>query len=476
VGVSIDPLNFDVRHLFSDLKVSLKDSQIADAHKDSIISGLNIPKDTNIQKGLTREAGVALFNGEEGVAKTLILHIADPKNAKALLDKISENQTSEEKKYKGFTIVTLRAKDDPTKAISYLYTHQYVFLTEGSTGSFTLADIIHKDQPALTANEAYRKLVSKSRATAAARIFIDSSRISQLEGVVNIPSSLKSFLSLMDNESMYLSVYEKSGALAYDLIFPRDTTKKDEMKSLVLMPQLTTKTLATLEGPNFQSDWKDFETALVNSEPLLAFYFSNIQKRLNDSFSFDFQNDFLKYFQKGYALNIDSSVSRSKNTGKPFQNVSLVLELKDVNAFRDAEPGLSEKIKSILSSQFQNQPVALTQEDYAGLTLNVFSGDGMPVNIYYIVHDNKLFVSTNKSFFDNINDPTQGSVSGLASYKALSVIKTGTPLHSIFVNFAAAPEDLIPKSIQVISDGMLVRDTQKGDNAVVTGLIHFIAK
>lgn len=471
-ALSVDPLNADVRHLALDLKGTNTNVDISRITNYMGLGSLKFPENSEIQKHISREVGFAVFNSEEGLSRVAILHMSNPKDAESLLEALSTDQNREQKDYKGFHIFTLRDKQDASKVFSYLYTKHYVFISTGSTAGFALADVIHKDAVSLASQEGYKRLASTSRSRALGRVFIDSSKIGQLQALFGFSTKLEWSSLLLDNGPAYVSFYEKKGTLAYDMNFKQKNESSNDFSKPTLTQALPKTTFASLEGRNFSEDWQNVETMLTNSEPLLAFYFSNMKKRLNDSFAFDLQNNFLKYFTKDYVVALDQDTSRSKNTGKPFQNVGLVLTANNTKQFSDALPDIENKVKQILSSQFQNQPVSVTDEEYAGLTLRVFSGDGMPVNIYYVVKGDSLYVSTAKSFFDNIQNPEQGSLGATDAFKKLTNIG-GHGYHMVYANLASeVDEDLVPKDAESFSSGMLVRDAQKGDNAVITGFIH----
>lgn len=475
-ALSINPLNPEVRSLFNDLQTSSQNLDTASIVKEVDVASQDIFQNIDAKKAITQEVGFAVFNSDDGMSKALVLHVANPKDAQTMLENLLREQNLEQKSYKGSNIFIIRDKTDTTKVLSYLYSHEYVFIGTGATATFSIADVIHGDQPSLKIGDGYKRLVAASRSHALGRLYVDSSKISQLQGLVTLPSIILRSSTFLDNEPLYVSLYEKQGSLAYDLMYRRDYQKITELSGIPLSQKLPETTFATFEGKNFSQDWNDLKDVLTNSEPLLAFYFSNIQKRLQDSFQFNFESDFLKYFQDSYVVALDQTTSRSKNTGKPFQNIGIVLSLKSKDSFLEAEPDLEAKVKNILSSQFQNQSVNLSNEEYAGLTLKVFSGDGMPVNVYYVVHEGALYVSTSKTFFDNIKNTDQGSLADLSAFKKLSNIKDSNVLHVMYFNASKAGLDLVPESIQKIADGMLVRDSQKGDNAVITGYIHFLAK
>lgn len=476
-SISLDPLNVEFDKFISDLNASGKDFDTSFLESVSPIKAFMPLSEAHITDTVDREAAFALYSGDDGIARTLILHVSDSSKAQKLLENISHDKNLEQKEYKGENIFTVRDKNDATKAFSYMYVQKYVFLSSSVTSPFTLIDVMHKDQPSLSHKTDYKKLASKSRTMSLGSMYIDAPKISGLAGVTPLLDSITPYISLAQDQSMFVSLYEKAGTLAFDALYPRADMNNEEFRDPKLLPYLTKTTLVAIEGKNFSQDWNDLETNLKNSQPLLAFYFSNIKKRLSDSFEFDLNNDFVSFFKNPYVIAVDGSTSRSKNTGKPFQNMAIVLELTNPSAFNEAQPKLEEKVKKILSSQFQNQPVSLTQEGYAGLTLNVLSGDGMPVNVYYIVKDGKLMISTNKSFFDNtVLANGQGSLSQLTSYQKLVSVSRSNSKHLIFINKDDESQDLFPEKLRGFMDAVLVRDTQKGDNAVITGYIHLVAK
>lgn len=476
-SISLDPLNVEFDKFISDLNASGKDFDTSFLESVSPIKAFMPLSEARIAETVDREAAFALYSGDDGIARTLILHVSDSSKAQKLLENLSRDKNLEQKEYKGENIFTVRDKNDATKSFSYMYVQKYVFLSSSVTSPFTLIDVMHKDEASLSQKTDYKKLSSQSRMMSLGLMYIDTPKISGLAGVAPLLESLTPYITLVQDQSMYVSLYEKAGTLAFDAVFPRTDMNTEEIRDPKLLPHLTKTTLVAIEGKNFSQDWNDLETNLKNSQPLLAFYFTNIKKRLSDSFEFNLDKDFVSFFQNPYVIAVDGSTSRSKNTGKPFQNMAMVLELTNPSAFNEAQPKLEEKVKKILSSQFQNQPVSLTQEGYAGLTLNVLSGDGMPVNVYYVVKDGKLMVSTNKSFFDNVVLANgQGSLAEFASYQRLTSISRANAKHIIFINKDESSRDLFPEKLRGFMDAVLVRDTQKGDNAVITGYIHLVAK
>ncbi len=476
VGVSIDPLNPEVRALARDV---MGNAGSVDTQK--MFSDLALPVNSNALKGIdikkmmSKEVGYATFPADDGMAQSIILHVSKPQNAQKILEAVSAGKNLEQKSYKNETVFTIRDKEDATKAFSYVYIRKFVVITSGVTAPFTFVDVAKGDKPAFSKLEDYTKLADKQKTIAAARGYLDSSKIAQL----SLPESLKQFTKsspyLTDGRALIVSAFEKDGALSIQTMFARKKVDIQSVKNLNLTASLPLTSIASFQGQDFSVDWQNAETSLKNSQPLLGFYFSNIEKRLQDSFQFNISSDFLRYFENAYVIALDTTTSRSKNTGKPFQNTSVVLKLKDAKLFEEGQVQLEDKVKKILSSQFQNEPVNLTQESYANLTLSVLSGEALPFNVYYVVHDDALYVSTTKSFFDNISDAASGALSSQDAYEKLSSLGLNGALHASFLDLSKLAPVASLGAVAKIFDGALVLDAQKGDNAVVTAYFHFVA-
>lgn len=437
-SINMSPWNSQVQEI---LPLLPKEDDGADSRQtaeDAILSQLSLSREL-LRTYSEREISLSVLPSQvNGVSTVLIFGMSNQKKADAFLQTAGQTSALKITQYKGKNIYTHTLEGDTpdsSNGPSFVILPRYVVATPDKTTAFLVLDVALGDSPSLAQSATFRAEKSRVGLNPFAFFYSTTSGVAELSKKLPdiIPSQVLSLLP--KDKTVGGSLFVRDHTLQFSLAV-NGVGGSDVQGTTNLTSQLPRSTVFSAEGANFASQFKTLEASAKESDPLFAFYVNTTKKQLATNFNLNLETDLLPYVQSHYALALDTSSSRMKTTGKPFQNVSVLFQLSDAAGFADHEKQLQESILKILRSQFQSENIAFRDMPYAGMTLHALQSPDVPVDVYYTVYQDKLIVSTAKDIFGFLGGQTVPPLSSDESVRlALSKI-SGSGNRYYYVNVA----------------------------------------
>lgn len=427
------------------------------------------------------EIGVAYVLSSGNLSENYIFISKSQQAAQNVLDNIFPGQQAERVEYKDETIFTSTImKGDEPHSLSYVYVDGAIILSDDPSAPFAFVDVAKKDTASLAELVSFQELNSSLPKNAVAKGYLNlnDDALQSIESKYFRGSVILSALSAFSRDvelSFSLSVDDNS--LLTDVIAPHD--QKDQYAATSDFASLLPESVsAYMTGNDFRADIEGTENSLRSSNPILSFYFSNLERRLRDSFSFDLDNDFLQYFEGSYAVAVDSSMSRFKTTGKPFNNIAVILELTDVAGFEASEETIQGKLAEVLGSQFGADDLVFQEQDVDGDRVFALADSRFPVDLYYARVDEYVAISTDKDFIRLYQTSEISRVEDTESYQSLESVFDQNLIHAVYINPVLALDsefldDLNAKEIGESIDALSILEIPHKDFRYLQGVIHF---
>ncbi len=365
-----------------------------------------------IKKLLGGNIGVALVPIDDAnVVPLLVIQSKKPSDALQVIDRLVKSSQRSEEDYRGQKVVRY-VRDGGAPDLYATTLKHFVVVTKNHPLVFSLIDRESTGDTSLAKSASYRLGQQKTVNSTPVHLYFNSdSGFAWLTKELHLPIP-EQWANPLGGDVFVGGLYIEQGAIAVNG-FWHHALKNKSTVATALLSHVPTTTQWVLAGHDLQQQITAAQNYWSSSDPLFSYYFRNVQKYLQDNFSFSLQKDFLDLLTGDYQILRDERTSYVKSTGQRSAAVTFVVQVKDPSVFKLSQSLLETAVAGALKSQYDiDHALNFTiVRDDATVHWTVLDDPRLPVAIHFALVDNRFIVSTNEAVLRDLIEVLQGDQS-----------------------------------------------------------------